>query len=169
MVYIYMNAQLWLNFIFMILVTSFNFEVQIIYMQWFKKNSKWMKSYMLLLLILYVIPIFKQSMYTIACKHHDVYFICECLKYSGHMCNPFGPTYALLKMCWKETLFFILFGNWKGYAFSIWLISLVNNFLVDARTRLITNHLVMSIEEIIHRWYDFGIVYMHMDFVFLEC
>jgi len=128
-----------------------------------------MKSYMFLLLILYVVPIFKQSMYVAACKHLNVYFICECLRCSGHMCNPFGPTYALKKMCWKETLFFILFGNWKSYTFNTWLISLVNNFLVDAQTWLITNHLVMSIEEIIHRWYDFGIVYMHMDFVFFKC
>ncbi len=42
MVYIYTNAQLWFNFIFMILVTSFYFEVQIIYvwsLKWFKMKE----------------------------------------------------------------------------------------------------------------------------------
>jgi hypothetical protein len=38
-VYIYTNVQLYLNFIFIILLTSLNFETQMIYM-WFKKLFK---------------------------------------------------------------------------------------------------------------------------------
>jgi hypothetical protein len=41
---------------------------QIIYI-WFKNYSKWVKSYVLLLLILYVAPNLCQIVYTVACQH----------------------------------------------------------------------------------------------------
>jgi hypothetical protein len=66
--YIFTNVQLRLNFIFMIFVVFKIFEAQIICMR-FKKNSKWVKSYVYQLLILYVIPNFPQVVYIIMCIH----------------------------------------------------------------------------------------------------
>ncbi len=63
LVYIYTNVQLCLNFIFIILVTSFNFEAQIIYL-WSLKLFKVNEILCVLLLILYVI----QNLYQI-CVH----------------------------------------------------------------------------------------------------
>jgi hypothetical protein len=55
LVYIHTKLQLCLNFIFIILVTSFNFEAQIIYM-WSLKLFKVNEILCLLLLIQYVVP-----------------------------------------------------------------------------------------------------------------
>jgi hypothetical protein len=44
------------------------FASQINYM-WFQKKLKWMKSYVLLHFILYVVPIFPKIVYTIMCFH----------------------------------------------------------------------------------------------------
>jgi hypothetical protein len=48
----------------MVLITYFMFEVQINYM-WFLKKLDWVKSYMLLLFILYVILIFLKIVYIV--------------------------------------------------------------------------------------------------------
>jgi len=66
--YIYTNVKLFLNSIFIVFVTSFDFEARIIYM-WFKNDSKWVKSYVLLFFISYVVLNFLQIMYIVVCIH----------------------------------------------------------------------------------------------------
>jgi len=68
--YIYTNVKLFLNSIFIFFVTSFDFEARIIYM-WFKNDSKWVKSYMLLFFISYVVLNFLQIMYIVVCIHFE--------------------------------------------------------------------------------------------------
>ncbi len=65
--------QLPINCILMGLITYFMFEAQINYM-WSVKKSKWVKSYMLLIFILYVIPIFPKIVYTIICFHLSLHW-----------------------------------------------------------------------------------------------
>jgi hypothetical protein len=69
LVYIYTNAQVCLNFIFMILVTSFNFEVQIIYMRFKKKFKVNEISPIATFDTIHVVPNFSQSVYIIVWIH----------------------------------------------------------------------------------------------------
>jgi hypothetical protein len=60
--------QLPINCVLMGLIIYFMFQVQINHM-WFLKKSKWVKSYMLLLSILYVVLVFPKIVYTIVSFH----------------------------------------------------------------------------------------------------
>jgi len=77
LVFFYTVIQLPVNCILMGFITYFIFEYQINYM-WSLKISKWVKSYVLLLFILHVVPIFPKIVYTIMCFHcmpHDITLI----------------------------------------------------------------------------------------------
>ncbi len=66
LVYFYTMIPLPINCISMGLITYLMFEIQINYM-WLFKKIEWMKSYMLLLFILYVTLVFLKIIYIVVC------------------------------------------------------------------------------------------------------
>jgi hypothetical protein len=69
MVYIYTNVQLCFNFIFIIILMIVVILKPKSFMCDLKINSKWVKPYVLILLILYVVQNFPQIIYTVMCIH----------------------------------------------------------------------------------------------------
>jgi hypothetical protein len=109
LVYFYTVIQLPINCLLMGLITYSMFEAQINYM-WSLKNSKWAKSY-LLLLILYVIPIFTKIVYIVMCFHLSFNLCSTWWNHyrSFYLCYFFNLLFKD-KICWFLFIFIMNFG-----------------------------------------------------------